>query len=136
MKSAKLLGAFLLLASVAIISCKGKTAKDLIINKWKFTELGGKAGDEMPDSVKKQVIESSAIEFKKDGTYEATGGFKDSAQHGTYSLSDDGKFMYSKDSNQSSPDTLKILELTTGKMVVCPMSAGKDGDMKLTLMPK
>jgi len=120
-----------LLAAVLLFSaCKGKSTKDLIVKKWKFTDFSGKEFEGMPDSVKTKMMDAT-MEFKKDGKYE-NAGMGESTKTGTYKLSDDGKSLYTTDEGSSFTDSLNILEISETKLVV----ADKKGEVKITLGAK
>ena len=131
MKLTKLLTAFLLFTTVAVVSCKSKSAKELIINKWKVTDISGKGVAEMPDSAKAKMYATARMEFMKDGKFE-TSDMGNGVKKGTYSISDDGKTLTSTDEGSSNPDILEIVEITKDKMVI----NDKKGDVKVTFNPK
>ena len=68
MKLNKLLIVTILSAFVFIIGCKTETAKDLLVRKWKFTEITGPDAAKIPDSVKTKMFATAIMEFKKDGS--------------------------------------------------------------------
>ena len=51
MKLNKLLIVTILSAFVFIIGCKTETAKDLLVRKWKFTEITGPDAAKIPDEI-------------------------------------------------------------------------------------
>ena len=121
----------ILAAFLFISGCKEKSAKDLIVKKWKFTEISGPGAAQIPDSMKQEMYKTATMEFKKDGTWEA-GGMVSAGQKGTYSVSEDGKSLISKEGS-GTPDTLMILKLTETKMVVTPKNKGNGDDIKVTM---
>ena len=130
MKLTKLFAAVLLLTTVAMVSCKSKTAKDLIVNKWKVTNISGSQAAQMSDSVKTQIYSTATMEFTKDGKFVSAG--MGPTKGGTYSLSEDGKTLTTTDEGSSTPDILAIDEISKDKMVV----EDKKGEMKVTFAVK
>ncbi len=135
MKLTQLSAVVLLAGTIVFAGCKENSAKDLIVKKWKFSEISGPDAAQIPDSIKKIMFETSTMEFKKDGTYEQTGGMSNNVQKGTYSLSEDGKTLISKEEG-SNADTVIIVELSKTKMVVRPISKDNGKNMQLTMVPK
>ena len=99
-------------ASIAFTSCKSNKPKDLIVNKWKITNIEV-PNMPIPDSVKAAAMKGT-MEFTKDGKINITGMGNDQA--GTYTLSDDGKtlFVVTKGKTESND----IIELSSSKMVL------------------
>jgi len=124
-----------LIGIIVFAGCKDKAAKELIINEWRFTEFSGPGAEIIPDSVKKKVYATATMTFKKDGSYEQTGGSDGGTRKGKYSLSEDGKTIYSTEDG-SGTDTVMILQISKDKMVVSPKSQGIGGKMQLTMVPK
>ena len=155
MKLTRSILVILLAVTVTLISCKSKTAKELVVNKWKITEMSGKGVADMPDSAKARIYRDATMEFLKDGKF-ITSGMDNEAKTGTYSISDDGKTMIStndddvntsvnSDTSQipsigsdkqhirtSYSDTLNILEISANKLVV----EDKKGNVKVVFHPK
>ena len=115
MKFTKLFASVLLLALVAMVSCKSKSAKELIVNKWKVTNIDGAPAD-MTDSMKNVVYASATMEFTKDGKFISSG--MGPSKSGTYSLSDDGKTLSTTDEGSTIADVLTVEEISDNKMVV------------------
>jgi hypothetical protein len=116
----------LILAAVILFSaagCKNKAPKDLIVAKWKLTDLTS-SGSEIPDSIKQRMVKTAVMEFKSDNTFLLT-GMEATAQTGTYSLSDDGKFLTvtPTETNKAEVDTVK--ELTSNKLVLTDQMGNK-----------
>ena len=130
MKLTKLFTAVVLVAGITMVSCKNKSPKELIVNKWKVTSISGTQATAMPDSVKTQIYSSAVMEFTKDGKFMTTGF--GSSKGGTYSVSDDGKTLTSTDDGSSTPDILSILEISKDKMII----EDKKGEMKVTFSAK
>ena len=130
MKLTKLFAAALLVSTITMVSCKDKSAKDLIVNKWHVTNISGARATDIPDSVKTQMYSSAVMEFMKDGKFSTTGF--GAAKGGTYSVSDDGKSLISTDEGSSSADSLTIVEISKAKMVI----EDKKSDMKVTFEVK
>ena len=131
MKLTKSFTAIILVAAVTLISCKAKTPKELIVNKWKLTEISGTGAATIPDSIKTKVISTAWIQFMKDGKFEASdmgaGQIK-----GTYFISEDGKTLSTTDDGKTTPDVLELVEIVKDKMVV----NDKKNDVKMTWAPK
>lgn len=112
--------------SIGLISCKSNKPKDLIVNKWKITNIEV-PNMPIPDSVKAQAMKGT-MEFTKDGKMILTGMGND--QSGTYTLSDDGKTLFVVTNGKS--ESNEILELTSSKMVL----SDKTNNSKLTVVPR
>jgi len=125
----------ILLTFVFISSCKTEKAKDLIVRKWKFTEVSGPDAAIIADSIKTKILETATMEFKKDGTYEQSGGAGMDGEKGTYTVSDDGKTVISTSNSSGVGDTVMILELSKTKLVVSPKPRPGQ-NLKFTMMPK
>jgi hypothetical protein len=113
-------------ACCAFVSCKSNKAKDLIVNKWKITDINI---PEMPvnDSIKTAAMKGT-MEFTKDKKWQITGMGKDMI--GTYSLTDDGKTLFILVDDKS--ETHEVVELTSTKLVLID----KSNKSKLTLAPR
>ena len=131
MKLTKLLTACVLVAAIAMISCKGKGPKDLIVNKWQMSEIGGAGAAQIPDSVKTKVIGHATIEFKKEGNFESS-DMGDGPKTGTYAVSADGKILSTTDSGKSYTDSLDIIEISASKVILLD----KRSDIKMTMTAK
>jgi hypothetical protein len=127
MKLFKLSTVLLFTAAIVFVSCKGKSAKDQIVKKWQVTDISGKRFADMPEAEKKEKISGASMEFKKDGSFVMI-GMGSSNQEGTYSVSDDGKTLYSTDKGSTSTDTLQIVEIGADKLVV----SDKEGNAKVS----
>ncbi len=115
-----------ILASIGYMGCKSNKPKDLIVNKWKITDIEV-PNMPIPDSVKATAMKGT-MEFTKDGKINITGMSND--QSGTYTLSDDGKtlFVVTKGKTESND----IIELTSSKMVL----SDKANNSRLTVVPR
>ena len=113
-------------ASIGFIGCKSDKPKDLIVNKWKITDIDV-PNMPLPDSVKASVMKGT-MEFTKDGKMIITGMGND--QTGTYTLSDDGKALFVVTNGKT--ESNDILELTSKKMVL----SDKANNSKLTVVPR
>ena len=131
MKMMKLFTAVLLIATLAMVSCKGKSAKDLVVKKWGITEMSGKGVEELPDSLKKKIYANATMEFMKDGKF-ISSGLDNSDKKGTYSVSADGKTMISSNEGDAVADTLNILEISADKLVM----EDKKGSVKVNFKAK
>lgn len=124
----KLLTATLVLSSILLFSCKGKSAKDMIVNKWSLTDISGEGTKGMSDEDKKTMVGKVAMELSKDGKVSIT-GMGDDAKTGTYTLSEDGKTLNLKRDGAEKEDAHDVNELTESKLVITE----KKGDgMKLS----
>lgn len=119
---------FLLLvsSSIGLISCKSNKPKDLIVNKWKITDIDV-PNMPIPDSVKSTLLRGT-LEFTKDDKMILTGLGND--QNGTYSLSEDGKTLFVITNGKT--ESNDIVELTKSKLVLLD----KSNQSKLTAVPK
>ena len=113
-------------ASIGLISCKSNKPKDLIVNKWKITNIEV-PNMPIPDSVKATAMKGT-MEFTKDGKISITGMGND--QSGTYTLSDDGKTLFVVTNGKT--ESNDILELTSSKMIL----SDKTNNSKLTVVPR
>ena len=116
MKISKLLLAAVLIAGTFIAGCKSKGPKDLIVNKWKITDVSGGDAAQMSDSLKKVFMSSAVMDFQKDGKYSRTA--MGETENGTYSLSEDGKALTTTPEGGKTPETVKVEELSKSKMVL------------------
>ena len=126
MKLTKLITVVLLVTAIAIASCKSKSAKDLIVNKWKVTNVSGTQLNDLTDSMKTVIYATATMEFTNDGKFISSG--MGPTKGGTYSVSDDGKTLTTTDEGSTTPDMLDIAEISKDKMVV----KDKKEDMQIT----
>lgn len=115
MKLFKLSTIILLLLSVFFIACKGKSAKDLIVNKWKLTEVTGEGTKNMTAEQKKLMTDKLLMDLTKDGKYTVS-GMGEKPQTGTYTLSDDGKILNILREGDTTKLPQVINELTASKL--------------------
>ena len=113
-------------ASIAFTGCKSNKPKDLIVNKWKITNIEV-PNMPIPDSVK-AIAMKGTMEFTKEGKIKITGMGND--QSGTYTLSDDGKTLFVV--TQGKTESNDIIELSSSKMVL----SDKTNNSKLTVVPR
>lgn len=113
-------------ASIGFTSCKSNKPKDLIVNKWKITDMDV-PNMPLPDSIKASIMKGT-MEFTKDGKMSITGMGQDQA--GTYTLSDDGKTLFVV--NNGTTQSNDIQELTSSKLVLFD----KANNSKLTAVPR
>lgn len=129
MKFTKLFTISLLVATV-MIGCKSKSAKELIVNKWKLTAVSDEKADstsKMPEERKKEMIGKVSIELTKDGKC-IMQGVGDSPGTGTYTLSDDGKTLKLTEDGATRSDVMGINDLTDSKLVL----TDENGKVKMT----
>lgn len=107
----------LMLMALIFAGCKSKSAKELIVNKWKLTELTGEAAKEMPATEKKEMTDKLIMELTKDGKVTMSGVW-DTPKTGTYSLSDDGKTLFLTRDGDTKAEPQIINELKEGKLVI------------------
>ena len=122
----KIIFLFFISASIGLISCKSDKPKDLIVNKWKITNIEV-PNMPIPDSVKATAMKGT-MEFTKDGKISITGMGND--QSGTYTMSDDGKTLFVVTNGKT--ESNDIVELTSSKMVL----SDKTNNSKLTVVPR
>lgn len=113
-------------ASIGFISCKSNKPKDLIVNKWKITDIDV-PNMPLPDSVK-AIVMKGTMEFTKDGKMMLTGIGNDPS--GTYTISDDGKTLFVVTNGKT--ESNEIIELTSSKMILLD----KTTNSKLTVVPR
>ena len=116
----------LLFTAVVYVGCNSGKPKDLIVNKWKISDINI-PNTPMPDSIKQELMKGT-MEFTKDGKMSLTGMGTD--QSGTYSVSDDGKTLTTVSGGKT--ETSDINELTKSKMVITDKANGS----KLTAVPR
>ena len=116
----------MIIASIGVISCKSNKPKDLIVNKWRITNIDV-PNMPLPDSIKASVMKGT-MEFTKDGKMILSGMGND--QSGTYTLSDDGKTLFVITNGKT--ESNDILEITSSKMVL----QDKTNNSKLTVVPR
>jgi hypothetical protein len=126
MKLNNLFIAAIVTTTVFAVGCNSKKGKDAIVAKWHMTDISGKGGDMIPDSMKKVMYKDASVEFKADGKYE-TNGMGSGLKTGTWQLSSDEKSLITKEDGSSVSDTVKV-DLSDGKMVV----SDKKADLKIT----
>lgn len=130
MKLKHVLSGILFLAAVVVIGCKGKPSKDMVVNKWKISDLSGNKTKDLPDSIKKQLMDKVTMEFTKDGNYSITG--IDNDQKGTYTISDDLKTLTINHEGGVKAEVNDIDELSKSKLVL----TDKQTSTKITLIPR
>jgi len=124
----KLLAVTLALSALVLFSCKGKSAKDMIVNKWSLTDMSGEGTKGMTDEEKKVMVGKVIMDLTKDGKVTISGMGED-AKTGTYTLSEDGKILNLKREGAEKEDAHDINELSDTKLVITE----KKGDgMKLS----
>ena len=127
MKLNNLCIAAIVATAVFAIGCDSKKKKDLIVAKWHVTDITGKGSEMIPDSLKKVMYKEANIEFKKDGKYETT-GMGAGTKTGIYHLTADEKGLITVEDGSTASDTVNLVELTAGKMVV----SDNKGDIKIS----
>ena len=122
MKLLRLSSLALILAVILFTGCKGKAAKDQIVNKWKLTAVSGEGAKDMSDEEKAGMIGKLTLEFTKDGKCTMSGE-GDNTKTGTYTMSDDGKTLMMTQEGHDKADQMDVSELSSGKLV---MTEGKN----------
>jgi hypothetical protein len=107
----------LICMALIFAGCKSKSAKELIVNKWKLTELSGENAKELPEKEKKEMTDKLVMELTKDGKVSMSGMW-DTPKTGTYSLSDDGKTLFLVHDGDTKAEPQIINELKEGKLVI------------------
>ncbi len=107
----------LVLVALSFTACKSKSAKELIVNKWKLTELTGEAAKEMSETAKKEMTDKLIMELTKDGKVTMS-GMGDTPKTGTYTLSEDGKTLFLLRDGDTTAEPQIINELKEGKLVI------------------
>ncbi len=131
MKLFRLSSAVLIMAALLFTGCKGKSAKDLIVNKWKLTDVSGEGAKGMSDAEKKEMTDKLVMEFTKDGKCSMSGQ-GDTPKTGTYTMSDDGKTLSLTQEGDTKSEAQDVNELTSSKLVI---TDAKD-KMIMTFSPK
>lgn len=131
MKLTKLFTAVLLLTSVVFFSCKSKSPKDLIVNKWKLTEVSGEGSKTMSDAEKKDMIDKLVMDLSKDGKCSVS-GMGETPKKGSYSISEDGKTLNLTGEGESKSTPQQVDELKDGKLVISDV----ESKLKLTFTGK
>lgn len=124
----QLFTATLVLTALTLFSCKGKSPKDMIVNKWSLTDMGGEGAKGMTDEDKKTMVGKVIMELTKDGKISMT-GMGEEAKTGTYKISDDGKTLDLTREGSDKADSHEINELTESKLVI---TEKKSDGMKLS----
>jgi hypothetical protein len=131
MKLFKLSSMALLLAALFFTGCKSKSAKEMVVNKWKLTEVSGEGAKDISDAEKKEMIGKFTMDLTKDGKVSMS-GMGETPKTGTYSVSDDGKTLVLTHEGEDKGDPQEINELTPDKLVI---TSAKD-KMKLSFSSK
>ncbi|MEO6540673.1 MAG: hypothetical protein ABIN74_06780 [Ferruginibacter sp.] len=111
MKPNNLFIATIVTVTVFAIGCNTKKNKDLIVAKWHMTDITGKGGDMIPDSLKTVMYKEASVEFKADGKY-TTNGMGSGIKTGTYHLTTDEKGLITVEDGSTVMDTVNLIELT------------------------
>ena len=122
----KVIITIILFTTFGLISCKSANPKELIVKKWRVTDIDI-PNMPMPDTAKATLMKGT-LEFTQDGKMIITGMGKN--QSGTYTLSDDGKKLFVIVNGKT--ETNEIKELTTSKMILID----KTNNSKLTVVPR
>ncbi|MCX6313920.1 MAG: lipocalin family protein [Sphingobacteriales bacterium] len=131
MKSTKLMVALVVLVTIFMIGCKGKSAKELIVKKWKISDISGNGAKDLTDSIKKILYTTATMEFTKEGKYITTDP-QSGTNTGSYTLSADGKTLISNNEGSTVKDSLDIVELSATKFIV----SNKKEDVKIVFEAK
>jgi len=115
---------------IALVSCKNNSTKEKLVKEWKLIDIGGKTGSLYQDSARQEMIGNRFMEFREEGEMIATGGISD-MQRGDYTISDDGKTIFTSRNGRAS-DTFLINKLTQDTLIVAIKRAG----LELTWVPR
>lgn len=126
MKQLKLAALALLSITLLFTACKSKTPKELVVNKWKLTDVTGEGTKDMGPEEKKQMLDSLVLELTKDGKINLYGLGPD-PKIGTYTVSEDGKSMDFKRTGEDKIEPQVINEVSADKLVIT------DSKSKMTL---
>ncbi len=107
--------ALVLLAVLAITSCKTSFKKEALVGKWKVTDVASKSPGLTPAWKAQYMEQGNTIEFTKDGNYTAWSKGKEDDK-GTYTLLEDGKTIVTKPA-KGADHTILMKELTKDKMI-------------------
>jgi hypothetical protein len=112
-------------ATAAFISACSNSKKEQLVNTWQMSDIAGKETEGLDDSTKQQMFREALVEFRSDGKYEMKkmGGNKT----GTWKFGDGEKTLITTEVGSDMIDTVHIVELTSGKLVV------KDARTDLTI---
>lgn len=116
--------------AIMLSGCKSNSIKEKLVRTWKLAGMGGKGADRFPDSIKQQMMGTRFMQFTDKGEMIATGG-NSRIQQGEFTLSDDGKTLFTKMNNRVS-DTMLINKLTPDTLIVLIKKAG----LQLTWIPE
>jgi len=119
MRSLKLFTVLALASSMMLSSCKTKSAKELIVAKWKVTAVSDDMVEpdrKLTEQDKKDLIDKTTLEFSKEGKCTITS--RDAPETGTYSVSEDGKTLIMTQSGSERSDTMAISEISGSKLVI------------------
>ncbi len=116
-----------LLAAAVFVGCKSNP-KDLLVNKWKVTDMS-MPGQAMTEDVK-SAMSQGTMEFTKDGKMTITGMGTGNDQSGTYTLSEDGKTLSVVTNGKT--DVNSVAELSKTKLSIKNNTTGGT----LTAVPK
>lgn len=89
----------------------------MVAKKWQVTEISGKGMDIVSDSIRQKMYKEATIEFKSDGKFE-TRGMGDTPKTGTWQLTGDEKSLVTIEDGSKVTDTVNIVEVVAGKLVV------------------
>ncbi|MFN8243340.1 MAG: hypothetical protein U0X40_04725 [Ferruginibacter sp.] len=117
MKNFKLAALAFFSLAILFTACKGKSPKELVVNKWKLTEVTGEGAKDMSDQEKKGMTDSLVLELTKDGKINLYGLGSDPAM-GTYTVSEDGKSMDFKRTGEDKAEPQQINEVSASKLVI------------------
>jgi len=119
MRSFKLFTILALSSIMILSSCKSKSAKELIVAKWKVTAVSDdmvEADRKLTEQDKKDLIDKTTLEFSKDGKCTITS--RDTPETGSYKVSEDGKTLTMTQSGSEHSDTMASSEINDSKLVI------------------
>lgn len=118
--------AIILVSFFGLISCKSDNPKELIVKKWRITDIDV-PNMPLPDTTKASIMKGT-MEFTQGGKMLLTG--MGNNKSGTYTLSDDGKKLFVVVNGKT--ETNEIKELTNSKMIL----VDETNNSRITVIPK
>ena len=117
MKVFKLPSLVLIVTALVLSGCWGKTPRELIVNRWKLTEITG-SGEEMIKMQEKFVV--GKFEMDLTASHNAVlYGVGGSRHTGTFGINNrEMTFVLKDDANKLEDDSFEVIEISTDKLVI------------------